>query len=105
MEKSKLKEQCVKLYLEGKTYTEIAQKTGWSRTYITNLIKSDERIITKKNNKKLKVFKRKDNHQMILYIPTDYLKKIGISSDSNISEYVDISLNGKDKSIIIKKHK
>ncbi len=47
MEKRELKKKCIELYLEGKTYTEIAKLTGWSRTFITDLIKNDEKIIEK----------------------------------------------------------
>ena len=105
MENKKLKEQCIQLFLEGKRYSEIAEKTGFSRTFITNLIKDDPRVMEEKNKKKLKVFKRKDNNQMTVYIPTSYLKKIGISSDKDKSEYVDIYLKEQDKTIILKKHK
>lgn len=104
MENAKLKEECVNLYLSGNTYMKIAHKTGFSRTFITNLIKDDKRVIEKNNHKKLKVFKRKDNNQMVLYIPTKYLKKIGISNDITKIEYVDVSIDEEHKTIIIKKH-
>lgn len=107
MDNKKLKEQCVQLYLRGKKYTEIAKLTGWSRTYITNLIKDDIRVINKKNIKKIKVTKRKDNKQMLIYIPVEFIEKLGISRDRNVIEYVDIQLDtnsSEEKRLIIKKH-
>lgn len=55
MDRKQLKEECIKLYLEGKTYTEIAKLTNWSRTFITKLIQDDQRIIKLKNTKKILV--------------------------------------------------
>ena len=48
MNKKELKEKCINMFLEGKTYTEIAKLTNWSRTYISRLIEDDERVINKK---------------------------------------------------------
>ena len=45
MEKNELKECCIKLLSEGKTISEIARQTSWSRKYIANLLKDDERYI------------------------------------------------------------
>ena len=104
MDKKELKKGCIEMYLTGKTYTEIAKLTGWSRTFITDLIKNDEKIIEKNNTKKIKVYKRKDNNQMTLYIPTEYIEKIGISKDKADTEYVDITFDKNTESIIIKKH-
>lgn len=104
MEKKELTEKCINLYLEGKTYEEIAKITNFSRTYVTKLISNDERIIKRKNTKKMKVCKRKDNNQMIVYIPTTFLTKIGLSKDKLKVEYVDISIDEKEKNITIKKH-
>lgn len=103
MDKKGLKEDCIKLFLEGKTYSEIAKLTGWSRTFITNLIKDDQRIIEKNKIKKIKVHKRK-NGQMIIYIPTKSLEKLGISKDLNKIEYVNVKLDDSSKNIIIEKH-
>lgn len=103
MDKKRLKEYCIKLFLEGKTYTEIAKLTDWSRTYITNLIKDDERVKEKNTIKKIKVHKRK-NGQMIIYIPTKSLENLGISRDINKIEYVNVKLDEQSKNIIIEKH-
>ena len=104
MNKQLLKEQFIKLFLEGKNYSEISKLTGWSRKFITDLIKDDTRIIMQKNSKKIKVCKRKNNNQMIIYIPTQYIENIGISKNKQDSEYVDIFFNKDDETIIIKKH-
>ncbi len=104
MDKKELKEKCINMFLEGKTYTEIAKLTNWSRTYISRLIEDDERVIRKKNTRKMKVHKRKDDNRLVIYIPTAYIEKLGISRDFNKDEYVDIKLDEKNKNIIIKKH-
>lgn len=103
MDRKQLKEECIKLYLEGKTYTEIAKLTNWSRTFITKLIQDDQRIIKLKNTKKIKVHKRKNDNRLVLYIPTTYIEKLGISRDFNKNEYVDIKLDEENKKIIIEK--
>ncbi len=104
MKNIELKKKCIQMYLQGKTYSEISKLTGKSRTYITNLIKNDPKIKEIQNTKKIKVYKRKNNKQMIIYIPRDFIKKIGITEDRNNIEYVDISFNEFSNSIIIKKH-
>lgn len=103
MDKKELKEQCISMFLEGKTYTEIAKLTGWSRTFISRLIENDKRVIDKRNTRKIKVTKRKNRKQMVIYIPTKFIEKLGISSDKNINEYVDIILDEKSKNIKIQK--
>ena len=103
MDKNKLKEQCIQLYLQGKTFTEIAKLTNWSRTFITRLIQDDERIIRLKNTKKIKVHKRKNDNRLVVYIPTTYIEKLGISRNLNKDEYVDIKLDEENKKIIIEK--
>lgn len=104
-ERKNLREKCIKMYFDSnKTLEEIAKLTGWSRIFITNLIKSDERFIREKNTKKIKVSKTKNGKQMVIYIPTKFIKKLGISEDINKSEYVNISVNEEDKTMIIKKH-
>lgn len=104
MDKTELKEQCIQLYLEGKTYVEIEKLTGWSRTSIANLIQDDKRVIDKKNTKITKVYKRQDNKQMSIYIPTEYLEALGITSNNDIEEYVEINCNKNEKTLIIRKH-
>lgn len=104
-EKKELKEKCIKMYLDDKkTLEEIAKLTGWSRTFITNLIKDDERFIKEKNTRKIKVSKRKNGKQLVVYIPTEFIEKLGVSKNIDMSEYVDIYANEEDKTITIKKH-
>lgn len=103
MEKKELKEYCIELLLQGKTVTEIANLTGWSRKYITNLLKNDERYLQTKNNKKIKVYKRKSSNHMIIYIPTTFIENLGISKDRNKLEYVNVSFDKKNNMIMIKK--
>lgn len=103
MDKKELKEKCINMFLEGKTYTEIAKLTNWSRTYISRLIEDDERVINKKNTRKIKVTKRKNRKQMVIYIPTEFIEKLGISNNKNINEYVNIILDEKAKNIKIQK--
>lgn len=104
-ERKELKEKCLKMYLnEHKTLEEIAKLTGWSRTFVTNLIKNDERFIEEKNTKKIKVSKTRTRKQMVIYIPTEFIEKLGISSDVNKTEYVDISVDEDNKIVTIKKH-
>lgn len=97
--KKQLKENAVELYLEGKTYTEIAKILGISRTYASTLIKDDIRVIEKK--KILKVSKTRPKK---LIIRNTLLNKIGITNNPNIDEYVEISVNTKDNSILVKKY-
>lgn len=102
--KEELKEKCVQLYLGGKTYNEIGKLTNHSRNYVSNLIKDDIRIKEKKNIKTIKVYKLKRQKRMKITINTDFLEKIGISSDLKKDDYVDIFLDENNESIIIKKH-
>ena len=104
MEKEKLKEEFIKLYSEGKSYVEIAKLTGWSRTYISKMIKNDERVKAIKNTKEIKVQKKKSGNRLVIYIPTQYVEKLGISRTSNKDEYVNVTVDEKNKNIIIKKH-
>lgn len=103
MNKEELKKYCLQLFSEGKTITEISKLTNWSRTYITNLLKKDEKYIQLKNTKKLKVYKRKNNGQMMVYVPTDFLEKLGVSKNKDKSEYVNVVLDEKENKIIISK--
>lgn len=103
MSETELKEKCIKLFLQGKTFTEIAKLTGWSRTFITNLIKNDKRIIDKRNTTKIKVYKNKKTKRISLTLNKETLNKIGISDDSYKDEYVNVLYNEKDNSIVIRK--
>lgn len=103
MNKKELKEKCINMYLQGKTFTEIAKLTGWSRTFITNLIKNDKRIIDKRNTIKIKVYKNKKTKRISLTLNKETLNKIGISDDSYKDEYVNVLYNEKDNSIVIRK--
>ncbi|HAB66510.1 MAG TPA: hypothetical protein DCE23_03985 [Firmicutes bacterium] len=103
MNKKDLKEYCIQLFAEGKTITEIAKLTSYSRKYIANLLKEDEKYIQLKNTKKLKVYKRKNNGQMMVYIPTSFLEKLGISRNKNNAEYVNVFYDKKENKIIISK--
>ncbi len=103
MENKKLKEEFIQLFLEGKSIAEISKLTGWSRKYITNLIKNDNRIIEKENTKILKVSKQKEGKQLVTYIPSKFLENIGISRNKNEIEYVKVTQDLKNKTIIIKK--
>ena len=99
-----LKEHCVQLYLDNKNYSDISKITGYSRKYITDLIKNDVRIIEKQKIKTIKVHKRKDRKGLYIPIPVKFIKKIGINDNLEINEYVDITVNNNDNSIVIKKH-
>ncbi len=104
MDREQLKEDCINLYLQGKNYSEIARLKGYSRTYITNLIKDDERIKNMKNTKIIKVYKRKDDKRLQITIPAKFIKNLGISSELKSAQFVEISMNEKKNEIIIKKH-
>ncbi len=104
MKKKDLKEICIQLYLQGKNYSEISKELNLSRTYISKLIKDDERVITKQNTKKMKVHKRKHDKRLSIFIPSKFIREIGITEDLNADEYVDISVDKNTKRIIIKKH-
>lgn len=104
MENKQLKEQCIQLYLQGKNYTEISKVTGYSRTYITNLIKNDERVMQKQNTRIAKVYKRQDDKRLTINIPSKFIKSIGISQELTEDEFVDISVNNATNEIVIKKH-
>ena len=99
-----LKERCVQLYLNNKSYTDISKITGYSRKYITDLIKNDVRIINKQQIRTIKDHKRKDRKGLNIPVPVKFIKEIGINDTIKEDEYVDISINKKDNSIVIKKH-
>ena len=104
MDNIELKEKCIQLYIEeGKTLSDIAKEVGYSRTHITNLIEDDPRVKTSRNIRKIKVYKRMDNNQLRIDIPTEFIEKLGISHNKNISEYVKVLFNENNKNIIIAK--
>ena len=103
MDKRELKEKCINLYLEGKTFTEIAKLTGWSRTFISRLIKNDIRVINRKNTIKIKIYKNEKLKRISHNINKEMLEKIGICENYNKDEYVNVLYNDKDNSITIKK--
>ena len=103
MDKNKFKEQCLQLFINGETLSEISKLTGKSRTYITNLIKDDENYINIKQNRKIKVYKRKNYKQMTIHIPTEFIKGIGVTEDKNKTDFVNVFYDKEKKQIIIKK--
>lgn len=103
MDKEELKEECIKLFLEGKNYTEIAKNTGYSRQYITELIKDDKRVKKKLNKRTVKVYKLKNRARANISIGVDFLNKIGISKDFKKNDYVEVKVDEKNKIITIKK--
>lgn len=94
--------KAVKLYLQGKSYKEIAEILGCSRNYASKLIKDDSNVKEKQNTKTLKLYKNRKRIELALIDNT--LTKIGFSR-SNINEYADIFIDEKNQQIIIKKHK
>lgn len=102
-DKVEMKEKAIKLYLENKTYSEVAKILGVSRDYITNLIKYDERIINKNNNKIIKVGKYKGKKGVQIGITL--LNEIGINNNPEIDEYVEIAVDKDNDQITVKKHK
>ncbi len=103
MEKEKLKEECIKLFLSGKSYTEIAKLTNYSRQHVSNLIKNDKRIKEKLNNKTVKVYKLKNRSRMNIPINAEFLRKIGVSKNCEKEDFVEVHLDEKNKIITIKK--
>ena len=103
--KEEIKENAIKLYLEGKTLIEIAEQTGCSRNYLGNLIKNDRRIKDYKNNKTVQLYKHKNQRRISVPISTEFWEKIGISNEIDIKDLVDITVNENKRTITIKKHK
>lgn len=102
--KNFIKEEAVKLYLGGKNLSEISKLTGWSRNYLGNLIKDDERIKEYRNQKTVKLYKQKKQNRINVPISTEFWGKIGISNNCDIPDFVDIKVDEKEQIIIIKKH-
>jgi hypothetical protein len=103
MEKEELRKYCIDMFAKGNTIVKIAKQTGFSRTYISNLIKEDDQYKIIKNKRKIKVYKRKKYKQMTIHIPTEFIKKIGISEDKTKEEFVNIFYDTNNNQIIIKK--
>ncbi len=103
MNEKELKKYCVNMFAKGNTIVNISKQTGFSRTYISNLIKEDEQYKTIKNKRKIKVYKRKNYKQMTIHIPTEFIKGIGISENKNKAEFVDVFYDALNNQIIIKK--
>ena len=103
MDKKELKKYCINMFANGSTLSNIAKDTGFSRTYITNLIKDDKKYLNIKDNRKIKVYKRKNYKQMTIHIPTEFIKAIGISEDKNKDEFVNVFHDATNNQIIIKK--
>lgn len=110
MDTNKLKENCIQLFLNGYTFTQIANKFGYSRSYITRLIQEDQRIINKKETLKkekiTKVIKDVNNKKVRkkIYIPNVIIDKMNFSDNINKSDFVNIKYDEKTDSIIIRKH-
>lgn len=103
MNKEDLRKYCIDMLAKGDTIVKIAKQAGFSRTYISNLIKEDDQYKIIKNKRKIKVYKRKKYKQMTIHIPTEFIKKIGISEDKTKEEFVNIFYDTNNNQIIIKK--
>ena len=68
-----------------------------------DIIKEDDQYKIIKNKRKIKVYKRKKYKQMTIHIPTEFIKKIGISEDKTKEEFVNIFYDTNNNQIIIKK--
>lgn len=102
--KESIKENAIKLYLEGKTLIEISKLTGCSRNFLGKLIKDDERIKEYRNKKTVQLYKWKNQRRINVPISTEFWGKIGISNDYNIKDLVDVTVNETEGTITIKKH-
>jgi len=96
--KDELKEKAIQLYLEGKNYTKIAKELNISRNYVSRIIKDDIRVVEKEHI--LKVSKKCPKN---LVISNKFLNKIGITNNSKIDEYIEISIDTKNNCILLKK--
>lgn len=102
--KDEMREQAIQLYLGGKNYIEIAKILSCSRNYVSNLIKDDMKVKEKQNNKVLKVYKNPNKGKKNLTIGIDLLSKIGIDKDNKSTDYVQVKLDERNNSLIIKKY-
>ena len=105
MNEKDLRKYCIDMFAKGSTIISIAKQTGFSRTYISNLIKEDNQYKIIKNKRKIKVYKRKNYKQMTIHIPTEFIKGIGISEDKAKDEFVNIFYDVTNNQIIIKKYR
>lgn len=103
MDKKELKEHCIDMFINGISLSKIAEDISKSRTYITNLIKDDERYKLYKQNRKIKVYKRKHYKQMTIHIPTEFIKGIGVTDDKDAKEFVNVFFDKNNNQIIITK--
>ena len=103
-DKKHMKEVAINYYINGKTLVEISKMLGFSRKYVSDLIKDDERVKKYRNKKIVAVYKRKDNKGISISISTDFWQKIGISKDYTVDEKVEITVDENTKTIIIKKY-
>lgn len=103
-EKQNLKDKAIELYLKGYNFSQIADKLNYSRTFITDLIKDDDKIKEKRNRAILKVYKNLKNKKMQIGLSNDFLTKIGIDKDCSKIDYVDVVVEEDKQRIIIKKY-
>ena len=103
MNKKDLKEYCINMFSNGSTISDISKTTNKSRTYITNLIKDDEKYQAIKQNRKIKVYKRKNYKQMTIHIPTEFIKGIGVAEEKNKEDFVNVFYDKNNNQIIITK--
>ena len=76
---------------------EISEIVNCSRNYVSSLIKYVPIVNKYKNRAKVKIYKYKNSKKMSIYISVNFLKKIGISEDVNIDDYVDIIVDDKNR--------
>lgn len=103
MDKKELKEDCINKFIKGFSLSKIAKDISKSRTYITNLIKDDERYKLYKQNRKIKVYKRKSYKQMTIHIPTEFIRGIGVTEDKNKTDFVNVFYDKENNQIVITK--
>ena len=82
---------------------EIAKLTGWSRNFVSELIRDNEKVKEKKNTKKVKLYKFKNRGRVDVPISVDFWRKIDINTDLDVAEFVNITVKENEKEIIIKK--
>lgn len=103
--KDKMKETAVDLYLKGKNYSEIAKLLNCSRNYVSTLIRDDEQVKRKQDETILKVDKNYKTKKMRLTLSINYFNAIGISENPLNEDFVNVYLDRENEQIIIKKHK
>lgn len=104
-EKEKLQKKFVGMYLEEKkSIKNIAEITGYSRMFVSNLINQDNKVQEQRNKKKIKLYKHKNAKKISVFIPINFWRKIGIDKNAKSIDYVDIQLDELNNQIIIKRH-